>query len=104
MKHTKSAQGSMESESDDSDSSYETESDLEEDNDDDDINNMHGVVYNDCIDINYSEPHKEYYGQDLFYTNLKIVKQLLVGTPKPHLTLLDDNNSKVTKKISPINS
>ena len=98
MKHTKSAQGSMESESDDSDSSYETESDLDGDNDDDDINNMQGLVYNDCIDVNYSEPHKEYYGQDLFYTNLKIVKQLLVGTPKPHLTLLDDNNSKVKKK------
>ena len=69
-----------------------------ESDDDDDISNMHGVVYNDCIDVNYSEPHDDYYGQELFYTNVRIVKQLLVGTPKPHLSLSDNNDSKVVKK------
>ena len=99
IKIAKSAQGSLESDSNESDSSYETESDSDNE-DDNDINNMYGVVYNDCIDVNYSEPHEKYYGKDLFYTSLKIVKQLLIGTPKPHLSLSDDNNSKVIKKKS----
>ena len=99
MKNTKRHKGAMDSESDDSDSSFEISSESD-DEDDDDINNMHGVVYNDCIDINYAEPHEEYYGKHLFYTNLKIVKQLLVGTPKPHLNLMDDSIGKVIKKKS----
>ena len=61
---------------------------------------MNGLVYNECIDINYSEPNDDYYGQDRFYTNLKIVKQLLIGTPKPHLSLSDNYDSKVVKKKS----
>ena len=93
---TKKTQESVESDSDDSDSSYEVGSDS--DNDDDDIHNMHGVVYNDCIEINYSESQEEYFGQVLFYTNPKIAKQLLVGATKPHLSLSDDNISRVKKK------
>ena len=99
IKNTKRHKGSVDSESDDSDSSFEILS-ASDDEDDDDINNMHGIVYNDCIDINYAEPHEEYYGKHLFYTNLKIVKQLLVGTPKPHQNLMDDSIGKVIKKKS----
>ena len=99
IKIAKCHQGSMDSDSDDSDSSFEISSESD-DEDDDDINNMHGVVYNDCIDINYAEPHEEYYGKHLLYTNLKIVKQLLIGTPKPHQNLMDDSIGKVIKKKS----